>query len=185
MKKLLALLLVFAALLSFAACSKDGSDVPEGYKLASDSEACAYSLYIPEAWVMGNDGTNMTTASLPGGKEEKCNISFAPVPMEEWGEGMDVPTFWQSQIPQYKALFGESFVIVDQPSPTEPNAAIGSFKAFRYVYTVTYNGANYKIMQVLAPVSPNEVYIFTYTATADHYDTHLEAVNSILSYIKF
>lgn len=66
MKKILSLLLLSVMLFSLVACGDDTpSDVPEGMKLASDTEIVDYLLYVPTNWkVTSQTGMTMAQASL-------------------------------------------------------------------------------------------------------------------------
>ena len=193
MKKFLALVLALASILAFSACgNKD--EVPDGFQLASDADACAYSLYIPENWVAGNGGSSMTTATA-NGSGEKCNISFALLaeyPQADAEGNVTIAAIWNADQEKFKAIFGESFTVLEQCNENgEPNAWVGDKQAYRYVYTATYLGTEYKFMQVYVSTVQG-VYVFTYTATTAtdkdgvaHYDKHLEQVNAILGYVTF
>ena len=50
--------------------------------------------------------------------------------------------------------------------------------ACKYIYTVSVDGTDYKIMQVLAPRA-NKIYVFTYTATAENFASHTDDVEKI------
>lgn len=54
----------------------------------------------------------------------------------------------------------------------------------QYIYTGTLSDLTYKIMQLVA-IKDNTLYIFTYTATVDKYDTHIEDVIAMLDYFCF
>ena len=66
MKKILSLLLLSVMLFSLVACGDDTpTDVPDGMKLASDTEIVDYLLYVPENWVVTSQtGMTMAQASL-------------------------------------------------------------------------------------------------------------------------
>ncbi len=188
MKKILCLILALASVFAFASCSGDDG-TPDGYKLASNDEACKYSLYVPENWVTsaGENKTNFTQATVSSA--DACNISFSPVTDIDMGDGLD--EFWVKQEAEYKKLFPDFTVL-----SAKEIVAVGGANGYRYISTATYGGVEYKFMQIFVPKSnifTAELYAFTYTARTEkaegkdvsHYDEHLETVNQIISYFKW
>lgn len=178
MKKILCVLLALTALLSFSSCAKEAA-VPDGYKLASNAEACAYSLFVPESFVAGDSGSTFTKANVSN--SDACEVSFMTV--ADIG-GNTVAEHWESLQAEYAATFPEGYAVTED----EQGAAVsvGGINGFRYIFTAKYGGKEYKFMQIFVARSTlmtAELYVFTYTAAADHYDTHLEAVNGIVSNI--
>lgn len=178
MKRITALLLAVLSLLTFTACSKDDS-IPEGFKLASDPNACAYSLYVPENWVSGNTGSNVTTVTVSN--SDKCNISLSVVPKIET---QTIGQHWEAQIPEYQRIFSGSFAITEDEQGAAVSVGAAAEPGYRYIFTANYGGVAYKFMQVFF-IHGSDFYVYTYTALADHYDEHLEIVDGILSMIKF
>ncbi len=179
MKKILCVLLALVAVLSFTACSGDDTVVPDGYKLASNSEACAYSLFVPENFISGDSGSTFTKADVSN--SDHCEVSFMITP--EIG-GNTVAEHWESLQASYAATFPEGYAVTEDEQGTV--VSVGGVSGFRYIFTAKYGGKDYKFMQIFvarATVMTAELYVFTYTAAADHYDTHLEAVNGIVSNI--
>ena len=64
------------------------------------------------------------------------------------------------------------------------DCTLGGSPAKQYIYTASMSGTEYKFMQVVT-IRSNEVYILTYTATAEKYDSHIEDVISMVDYFKF
>ena len=66
MKKILSVFLLAVMLFSLVACGDDTpTDIPEGMKLASDTEIVDYLLFVPENWeVTSKTGMTMAQASL-------------------------------------------------------------------------------------------------------------------------
>ena len=189
MKKIIALLLCFATLFAFFACGGE-DDAPDGYKKASNDEACAYTLYVPENWVQnpGENKTNFTMATVSN--TDSCNVSLSVV--SDIASGATFEEFWAAQEAQYKTIFHEGFTVVEKGASVKA----GGLSAIRCVYTARFGGKDYKYMQVFIPKQSffsAELYVFTYTASAEkvsgkettHYDEHLETANAILSYLKW
>ena len=187
MKKTLCLLLLLASLLAFSACS-DGGDAPDGYKLASNSDACEYSLFVPDGWICGENKTGVTMATV--GKSDECSVSLSLVSDVKAGDSFEA--FWAAEENEYKKLFPDGFSVEEKGALVK----VGGENGFRCVFTASFGGKQYKFMQVFVPKSglfTSELYAFTYTASSDkvegkettHYDEHLETVNEILSFVKW
>lgn len=187
MKKILCLLLATVSIFALTACS-GGDDTPDGYKLASSSEACKYALYVPESWVAGENKTGVTMATVAN--RDECSVSMALVSDVESGDSFEA--FFAAQEKSYQTLFHEGFSVIEKGAVVK----VGTENGFRCVFTATYGGKQYKFMQVFVPKASfftSELYAFTYTASMDkvegkdttHYDEHLEAVNEILSFVKW
>lgn len=179
MKKLIALLLALCALLSFAACGKEDPIAPEGYKVASNGEICAYNLYVPETWVAQSDRTDYTIAAVSS--SDGCTVSVAKLE-DVYAETMG--QYWEEC--KSKFTFLSDFAVTEEGA----QVSVGSDgrQGYRYRFSGKYNGTEYAYMQVFFfdsnTFSPG-FYCFTYTATAEHFDKHLPLVNDILGYFRF
>lgn len=99
-------------------------------------------------------------------------------------ENNEVPTI--TTLEEYWAYYSAEFqrTFPDMEYITEgENMLVSGLSAKKYVYTATVTGQSYQFMQVIT-IKAGIVYIFTYTATVDNYETHLEDVNSILGYLE-
>jgi hypothetical protein len=182
MKRITLLLLSLLCVLSLASCGNTDDIVPNGYKLASDAEASDYSLYVPDGWITSNEGT-FTQATVSN--SDRSNISFAVVPGVENGI-RTIADYWNGQKAEYEALLGESFAQTEDEQGAV--VSVGGETGYRYIFTASYGGKDYKFMQIYLVHTGTltaDFYVFTYTAEADKYDGHLEAVNQILSYMKW
>lgn len=185
MKKILALFLATLLVFAFTACSGNAS-IPDGYKIASNADVCDYTLFVPETWITGNTGSSVTTATVSN--SDSCNISVSPL---KPGNALTVGELWINNADEYRSLFGESFTVLEEGAQVKVGTA--GYVGYRYVFTAKQLGKDYKFMQIFF-VHGDNVYAFTYTATydatgadanADHYNKHLEIVNSILSLMAF
>ena len=77
------------------------------------------------------------------------------------------------------------FVVFDNDKIYTPDTQLGdSTQKFAYEYTYTYAGESYHVYQILA-VSGTNGYVFTYTATADAYDSFIDTAKNIAKKVKF
>ena len=189
MKRIVCLLMACLLAFSLASCGKD-DEAPAGYKLASNSEACRYALYVPEGWVTspGENKTNYTMSTISN--TDACNISLSLV--TDIASGATFEEFWAAEEAQYKAIFSEGFEVLEKGKAVK----VGDASGFRCVFTARFDGKDYKYMQIFIPRSDlftAELYAFTYTASAEkvagkettHYDEHLEDVNGVLALVKW
>ena len=190
MKKIAALLLALSMLL-LASCAKDADEAPQGYKLASNDALSDYVLYVPEVYVAESTQSNYTIATVSNA--DKCTVSVAKL---ENVYAATVAEYWEQCKGDYSFL--TNFTVVsngtdDAGNPVEwQKATVGTGErarqGYRYVFTGDYNGTTYKYQQIFlvhGDIFSSSLYCITYTATADHYDTHLEALNAILGYFYF
>lgn len=102
MKKLVSLLLLFVMLFSLAACGDDTPEgVPEGMKLASDTEIVDYLLFVPETWVVtAQSGMTMAQASLNDDSNVIVTHFTAP----------SIPPYANAKNSLYHYFYGEKFL---------------------------------------------------------------------------
>ena len=191
MKKIASLLLVLATLLFAVSCSKAAGDAPQGYKLASNDALCDYALYVPEVYVTESNQSNFTIATLSNA--DKCTISVAKL---ENVYAATVAEYGEECKSDYAFL--SDFAVVSQGTDKDGNpvewekASVGTGEkvkeGYRYVFTGRFNGTSYKYQQIFlvhGNAFSSALYCITFTSTAEHYDMHLEALNSILGYFYF
>ena len=178
MKKLIALCLALCALLALSSCGKDGAAAPDGYKLASNGEICSYSLFVPETWITQSDRTDYTIASVSS--VDDCNVSVAKIEDDALYDVKTVAEYWE--VCKGKYTFLSEFSVTEEG--TEAKLGADGLTGYRYRFGGKYKGTEYRYMQVFF-IEGSDFYCFTYTATAEHFDTHLDLVNEILSYFRF
>ena len=90
-----------------------------------------------------------------------------------------IDDYWQA----CKSSYGETYKNVNI---VEEDAQIvfGGKAAFKYVFSAEIDTVSYKFMQIIT-VHNNMFYVFTYTSTAESYDSHLEDVEKTISEFVF
>lgn len=188
MKKITICLLALLMVFTLTSCGGGDDTVPAGYQLASNSDVCDYLLYVPDTWITeSGTPTNFTEATVAPG--DKCNVSLMPV---EAVYAETVADYWAEQQAEYERLFG-AITVSEEGGEVTLGSGEKKVSGYRYVFTAKYGegetATDYKFMQIFFlkhnAVSGSSLYVFTYTATADHYDSHLEAVNGILTNFSF
>ena len=187
MKKIAICFLAVLMVFSLVSCGGDDT-VPSGYKRASDPSVCEYELFVPDTWITtSGTPTNFTSATVAPG--DKCNVSVMAV---ESVTAETVGDYWKEQQAEYEALLG-AITVVEEGGKVTLGSGDKTVNGHRYVFTAKYTKGetvtDYKFMQIFflktGVLSGSSLYVFTYTATADHYDNHLEAVSGILSNFAF
>ena len=180
MKKFLSILLVLATLLLLVSCGDD-SEVPDGMQLV-DNDKKTYKLYVPEAWVVDvADGVSTAYAN------DKSNISLMTM---QWSSSKYASM--EEYCDQYYKNLKATMQNVSEIEKYTDNQTFGkdALPALKFIYTIgpdTDEGAaedttvaKYKLMQVFSFDSSGQVYIFTYTALEQNYESHIKSVQQII-----
>lgn len=176
MKKLstIALLLfTFIMLASLSSCGEaDTSGVPDGMKEAS-TNAATFHMFVPESWIV-----DIQTGSV---RAHASNSDPSNVSVMAWGLNKDVKTvddWWNFNLQEMNGVF---------PGADEAeieNSTLGGIAAKKYIFDSEFGGQKYKFMQIAA-VKDNSVYVLTYTAADDKFDSNLEDAMSIAKELKY
>lgn len=196
MKKILSLIIASVmCILCFASCSKADDYVPAGYKKASNKNA-DYDLFVPAGWTV-DMSTGVTTAyasdrsniSFVGFELDDTIIRFDPVTTggEESSESGDenkdaediktVDDYWK----YYESTFSSTFSDMEYLTNGE-NMLLSGIEAKKYAYKATVTEIEYVFLQVVA-IKDKTVYVFTYTARENLYESHLDEVEEMLGYL--
>ena len=115
------------------------------------------------------------TAALSSSSEQ-TGTSAETLPSSE---GITTPEeYWDYYSAQFSAAFGNMTY-----ETKGENTIVSSIKSRKYVYTATVTGVEYKFLQTVT-IKNGTVYIFTYTAKAGEYDSHLSDIDSIIGYLE-
>lgn len=165
-----AVALILSAL-ALTSCGAPDADVPKDMQLAS-LDGVEYALFVPESWTVNkNSGVSGAYVSAYD-KSNVSLISYLPT------EAMTTEQYWEKCAASYAAEF-DNYALVESGSTT-----MGGMAVPYYVYTATVGGENYKFLQAIAG-NGGMFYNLTYTATADNYDLHIEAVMKIIEEFTF
>lgn len=169
MKKIISVILVICAIFAFSSCAKQ-EQAPDGMKnVAPDSEK--YYFYVPQSW-------RTNSGDIVGayyGLSDRSNVSI----MAYGGEFETSEEYWSDFKTRSERVFSAFEVVTENEAKL-----ISERNAIRFVYKMTLDGKDYKCMQTVVSFS-NILYVITYTAPAENYDSHLEEVEKILSEFKF
>ncbi len=173
--KLSALLcVILTAATLFCGCTRQDGEAPMGYKEISN-DGVSYNLYVPDEWI-SDISTGVTAAYCSN--VDPSNISVIAFDLTA-DTATNIEGYWAMYEPSLKELFTD-FEYVGEPDTIK----LDGTDATAYTYTGSISKVQYKVMQVVT-IKDAQVYIFTYTATAEKYDTHFEDVWAILGYFEF
>lgn len=174
MKKIIALALVAViAALTLVSCQKEETEAPLGFVEIS-SDDVTYDLFVPDEWTP-DLSTGVTSAYYSG--QDPSNVSLIAFELD--GSVSSIEDYWAKYEPSLKAVFSD-LTYVGEPEEDK----LDGVPAVQYTYTATMSGTAYKFIQIVA-FKDNTAYIFTYTATADKFDSHIEDVVEMLVNFKF
>lgn len=173
MKKNIIAAAMLAAALTLSSCTASEANAPAGYTEISD-EGLNYHFYVPSSWTP-DISTGMTSAYYSG--RDPSNVSITAFELDDVSIN-SVDAYWELNEADLKLVL-PNLEYVDISDTT-----LGGANAKQYTYTSSMSDTDYKFMQVVA-IRSNEVYIFTYTATSENYDSHIEDVISMIDYFEF
>ena len=169
MKKILSAILILCVIVTLAACSGD-DETPDGMKnIAGENDA--YYFYVPQSWV-----TNTGLVGAYYSTVDTSNISITAYSGEKYTSSDE---YWTSFKEDVTSISTE-FEVVTENTPK----VIGGKNAVQHTYKITVNGVKYQVQQTLVAYS-NIMYVITYTAAEDRFESHIEDVTLILDEFKF
>ena len=181
--KVLSVLLICMFVFALASCGSDSAgtgDVPTGMKPLSN-DITDYVIYIPQDWT-----PDVSTGVVSAMAYDRTNVNVIEVTADEDVNSVD--DFFADYEVQLKDM------LKDYKLETDPvNTKLGGFDAKEYIYSGSIGGSVYKYRQVISLVNKSfagitndyRVYMITYTATEDLYDTHTEEVDKIINSFSF
>ena len=143
-------------------CSKNTEDVtPDGLKKASSDELAGYSFYVPRAYCSKSDISSVSVMAW--------ELEYTDSTVSDW---------WDVNVKELQQVFPDySEESIDQTT-------LDGSQAVRYVYTASSGENKFKFMQTAA-VKDGAVYVVTYSALEDVYDSHTEEVYTMLENFRF
>ncbi len=142
--------------------------VPTGMQLASD-KAAYFNFFVPSDWKVD---TSSGSACAYVSDIDPTNVSAVRVSVPD-ATVTTAELYWE----KYKNDFNEAFTNFTVVTENEKTTLAGK-DACKYVYTATLTGQTYKYCSVIC-VLDGSVYMLTYTAMSDRYDTNIESFDSI------
>ena len=174
MKKILLVALSLIMLVSFVGCKKDDG-APKGMTLASNEDFVAYSLYVPEGWIIDEADAFTTRAHVSSSDTSAISV----VGYKKEGALSSVDTWWEI----YKASLSQlaGFELIEEGTAT----VVNKNGANSYTYKTGTGELVFK-HYATATEHGDYVYVILYTAMEGLYDTNLTTVkDEIIANFKF
>lgn len=142
----------------------EDAQTPEGMQRVSTAEVI-YRFYAPADWVVDKDNGHCMVYVSETDRSNVSVMSYMP-----GDAGITVEDYWKACLSEYQntAAF-EDFLLIGEDKEQKLGGAAAMVCEFSY----TMGGVDYRCRQVLSGYR-GMVYVMTYTATADLYETHLD-----------
>ena len=176
MKKICSLALVFVlALTLLCSCTSSGY-APDGMKVLESNDKLDYNIYIPAGWVQ-----DLSTGAVSAyvSSSDLSNISMTQFNLEELKKLNEYVSGYVTELEENLQEFK-----LEEGYPEKGKTLLDGVEAAKIEYTAKLVGNEYKYMQIIC-IKGGTIYFFTYTALAEAYDSHLEAVQQILDNFTF
>ncbi len=176
MKKIVSLVLTLVLALSlFCGCTSSGP-APDGMKVLESSDRLDYNIYIPAGWVQ-----DLSTGAVSAyvSSNDLSNISMTQFNLEELKKLDEYVSNYVTELEENLQEFK-----LEEGYPEKGKTLLDGVEAAKIEYTAKLVGNEYKYMQIIC-IKGGTIYFFTYTALAEAYDSHLEAVQQILDNFAF
>lgn len=164
MKKILTVLLLCVMLFGMVSCKDEG--VPDGMKLASNTDIVLYSLFVPEDWII-DEQSAMTMAHVSDSNKSSVSVM-------QWNMSQDSTTvdeWWTNYHKKELSASFPSFTVLEEGTET----IVDSRPAKSYTYTITFSETVYKYY-VIGVLDQGSVHVITYTSTEELYEEALTVV---------
>jgi hypothetical protein len=164
----------------------DESDVEEnkeltkdedGFILVSDKVLSGFDFYAPEDFT-----SKISSAIVSVAHEDGSSVSMS----RATGTGVSAKLYWAKRKADLEAICQSVTEIEIEKEATIGNASsplYGSW-CWSYEYEYVYHGTAYRVYQILA-IDGQNGYVFTYTARSDLYEAHIDAVQKMISKVRF
>ena len=153
----------------------------DGYNLVSDKALCGFLLYLPEGY---------TVIDAEGDVEAKISDGATLSLTTATQTGASIKDYWnlrKIELSRFATNVTEIDVNRANTEGEEVAVVLGNldkYKVASYEYTYDFGGTTYHVYQVMG-VDNLSGYVFTYTATEEEYESHLEAIKIILEKVRF
>ena len=153
----------------------------DGYGLVSDKKLSGFDLYLPKEAIVISSGAYVTA---------KLDTNATIYIGKATSTGIQINQYWSNRKAELERVATEVTEIEVNRinnSNADYKVVLGDLPENRvasYEYTYVMDGVKYHVYQVMG-VDTFNGYVFTYTAPEEEYSKNIEAVNGILTRIKF
>lgn len=157
----------------------------DGYILISDKKYAQFDLYVHDSFTPDFSSSVISATASDG-----SNITMA----QSDASNVYVDEYFKSIIDELSAVTKNTVEVKTAITRESKSIKFGNaIAAYESEYTYTYEGKTYHVYQVFVidtsfietVLDMAKGYVFTYTATEENYDTHLDKVKKTIEKVKF
>ncbi len=149
----------------------------DGYKCISDKDLAGFKFYVPKDF-----NADYSSAIVSATHEDGSNVNITQA------TAFDVAAsdYWIMRRNELSNIVTDlqEIRINEQTRLGNNSSNLFGDRAYLYEYTYTYDGQDYHVYQIIA-INGSKVYAFTFTATEENYQKHIESVEKIVKKVKF
>ena len=156
----------------------------DGYLLVSDNRIAGFSLFVPDTYNV--DYASMLVSVSSGGKNITMSETTYPATTQDeyWKKRREDIEAIADKITDENGKTTSSFkelAISEKIDPADADAAV------KYEYSYILDGIEYRVCQILTRKGTlgGSVYVFTYTATVDEYESGLTEAMEIFKKVQY
>jgi len=187
--RLLCLVLVLAALgASLVGCSDKNSEIPEGYQYAT-CRGEYFRLFLPTQWTVNTAGgvsggyISLATETIVTMAQVEFDLAMTGTDTET-DAGTTAEAVTASLEDFYAHHLAEVSRMRDYELERQFDTTLGGVRAKEVYYGASVGEQAYRYRQVLTKAQ-GRFYLFTFSSTADTFDTWLDVVDGILDNVIF
>ena len=156
----------------------------DGYILVSDKTLAGFNMYVPDSYKVDYSNAMVSVSHQDGTNITMSQATYTGVTNED---------YWNERKKNINAFCDK----VTDPESGELTSSLreieiakrinleGTNWALAYEYTYTFEGVNYHVYQILIVESAVNGYVFTYIASEENYEKHLDEMESVLKKIDY
>lgn len=141
----------------------------------------SYRFYLPAGWACDVSAASVSAHNV----SDRSGVSLMSFSLASSNSGTD--GWWSEFIKDFESVYSD--VVIE----SEEKTTLGGVEAAKKVYTGTLSHGDesetFKFIQVSAvkrrTLSSPEVFVFTYTATSENFDSHLDDVQTMIEKFEF
>lgn len=153
-----------------SACSQEKAE--EGFKIVSD-KSVDFTFEVPEDWYISY------TDSMLAANNTEDNANVTAYCFNTTSE-MGADDYWEKYLENFKQRFGQDSISINKLEETTLSGVI----ARHVFYTVDMGQDSFSCQAVICS-RYSTIYMLTFTASPDTYESHLEDFENIMSSYKF
>ena len=173
MRKLITFLLILTMLFTFSACGEEETGI------TGTSNPLGIRFTYPQGWVITRDENTLFQIAFQENAAEVTLSSFSVSTLNPLPEGTTLNAYTEGD---YKKSLEGTFQQMGDIKTAD--IQVGKVPAVSCVFTCKGNGKDLRVRQVLCQTN-GSLYVFTYVAMAEYYDSHLTEINDLLKTVEF